>query len=599
MFAELESIDRTTKEGRRAYNALARKIRRARGSRMFSGLRGLLSRKYPVPAGATGAASTMGVVGTPAIPMPSLGTTAQAQPQIPIKEILVSASKREVPEAKPQFDVSSKLGRNQLRSLQKRARRMRKTPDAYEKNPDYAIEFLPDYLKNEYRDELMQLASRYNEGRMIGKGGMLFDPTDPTDVALMGLGMAPIPGARVAAGAGKAAKIAKNVEKIEDVPEMKGLIGLISGLMTGVLGGQYFGDKKKEENLRKFMEGNERDAERSRQRAESDQRLEKFFEAYEKDPDAFSKDAEYYNMLEDERNLEKKAGGGKLMGQAQRLAQAGRGDDTMLMHVTPDEVAGIASLAPGLMTINPQTGLPEAGLFRDILGFGLPFLGTMFGIPPWLTGAVGAKLRGGDFKDMLLGAGTGALMGKVTEGLAQTGAQSAGLTENLASTAVDSTAAIPTQALANANKLSSVLTSEQLANVENLTGGGMSIGKALDTMKLPAAQMANVNQAFTPAAQSLSDMGGAGEIFGNIKSACLGGLQDELMSLEGIGLVTGTGLQATRDAERRYQDMLANMKREEEERESELYRMYPENIPYYAREGGSLYKKRYIDGDYS
>ena len=120
---------------------------------MFSGLKGLLSRKYPVPAGATGAASTMGVVGTgtPALPITigtslGVGTTAQAEPQIPIEEILVSASKREVPEAKPQFDVSSKLGRNQLRSLQKRARRMRKTPDAYEKNPDYAIEFLRDYL---------------------------------------------------------------------------------------------------------------------------------------------------------------------------------------------------------------------------------------------------------------------------------------------------------------------------------------------------------------------------------------------------------------------------------------------------------------------
>ena len=169
MFAELESIDRTTKEGRRAYNALSRKIRRARGSRMFSGLKGLLSRKYPVPAGATGAASTMGVVGTPAIPMPSLGTTAQTQPQpqIPIEEILVSASKRKMPEAKPEFDVSSKLGRNQLRSLQKRARRMRETPDAYERNPDYAIEFLPDYLRNQYRDELMQLAGRYNEGKTI------------------------------------------------------------------------------------------------------------------------------------------------------------------------------------------------------------------------------------------------------------------------------------------------------------------------------------------------------------------------------------------------------------------------------------------------
>jgi hypothetical protein len=34
---------------------------------------------------------------------------------------------------------------------------------------------------------------------------------------------------------------------------------------------------------------------------DKDLRLEKFWEAYEKDPDAFSKDAEYYNMLEDER----------------------------------------------------------------------------------------------------------------------------------------------------------------------------------------------------------------------------------------------------------------------------------------------------------
>jgi hypothetical protein len=650
MFAELESIDRTTKEGRRAYHALSRKIRRARESRIFSGLKGLFSRKYPVPAGASGAASTMGFAGMPAIPMPSLGTTAQTQPQpqIPIEEILVSASRREVPEAKPQFDVSSKLGRNQLRSLQKRARRMRETPDAYERNPDYAIEFLPDYLRNQYRDELMQLAGRYNEGRMIGKGGMLFDPTDPTDVALLGLGMAPIPGARVAAGAGKLRKLAKlkdfrksnfirdnktrdaqtilakNVKKADDFSDTKGLAGLISAMMAGVMGGQYFGDKKKAENLRKFMEGNERDAERSRQRQESDQRLEKFFEAYEKDPDAFSKDSmdtlyfidENGNPISDEEyySIQRKAGGGQLMGQAQQLANAGRGDDTMLMHVTPDEVAGIASLAPGLMTINPQTGLPEAGLFRDILGFGLPFLLPML-VPGLgavaagaLGGAGGAAIRGGDFKDILLGGATGALGGKFMENLAQTGAQTAGLTENLASTAVDSTAAIPTQALANANKLSSVLTPEQLVNVENLTSvkGGMDIGGALSTMDLPAAQMANINQAFTPAIGdaagqigSLSNMGGTGEIFGNIKSAGLGGLTDQLMTLPGLGTIAGTGLQATRDAERRYEDMLDDMTREKEEREAELYRMHPENIPYYAREGGSLYKKRYIDGDYS
>lgn len=520
MFAQLESIDRSTKEGRRAYNALARQIRRARRDRMFSGLRGLLSRKYPVPAGATGAASTMGVVGTgtPALPITigtslGAGTTAQAEPQIPIEEISVSAKKREVPvkketpKAEPEFDVSSKLGRNQLRSLQKRARRMRETPDAYERNPDYAIEFLPDYLRSQYRDELMELAGRYKKGKTIE---------------------------------------------------------------------QLIEDKKQQEK--------------------SDERLEKFFEAYEKDPNAFSKDMLEYMK---ENQPEKKAGGGKLMGQAQQLAQAGRGDDTMLMHVTPDEVAGIASLAPGLMTINPQTGLPEAGLFRDILGFGLPFLLPML-VPGLgavaagaLGGAGGAAIRGGDFKDILLGGATGALGGKLTEGLAQSGAQSAGLAENLASTTVDPS-------------LSSVLTPDQLTQAQSLvTGaeGGMNLGSALGSMDLPASQMANINQALTPAIGdaagqigSLADMGGTGEIFGNIKSAGIGGLKDQLMSLEGIGTVTGMGLQAQRDMQRRYQEMLDDMAREKEEREAEIYRMYPENIPY--RSGGSLYKKRYIDGDY-
>ena len=213
-----------------------------------------------------------------------------------------------------------------------------------------------------------------------------------------------------------------------------------------------------------------------------------------------------------------------------------------------------------------------------------------------LGGAGGAAIRGGDFKDILLGGATGALGGKLTEGLAQSGAQSAGLAENLASTTVDPI-------------LSSVLPPDQLTQAQSLvTGaeGGMNLGSALGSMDLPASQMANINQALTPAIGdaagqigSLSNMGGTGEIFGNIKSAGLGGLKNQLMSLEGIGTVTGMGLQAQRDMQRRYEDMLDDMGREKEEREAEIYRMNPENIPYYAREGGSLYKKRYIDGDYS
>jgi len=59
---------------------------------------------------------------------------------------------------------------------------------------------------------------------------------------------------------------------------------------------------------------------------------------------------------------------------AQGLASLGRNGDSMLMHVTPNEVAGLKNLAKsmgGEITINPHTGLPEAGFF-DFLGDILP-----------------------------------------------------------------------------------------------------------------------------------------------------------------------------------------------------------------------------------
>lgn len=56
---------------------------------------------------------------------------------------------------------------------------------------------------------------------------------------------------------------------------------------------------------------------------------------------------------------------------AQQLAARGRFGDTMLIHVNPAEVAGIASLIPGGLTVNPETGLPEAFFF-------LPFLASLF-----------------------------------------------------------------------------------------------------------------------------------------------------------------------------------------------------------------------------
>tara|TARA_R110002020_G_C15838555_1_gene734936 strand:- start:203 stop:445 length:243 start_codon:yes stop_codon:yes gene_type:complete len=48
-------------------------------------------------------------------------------------------------------------------------------------------------------------------------------------------------------------------------------------------------------------------------------------------------------------------------GIAEHLANQGRYGDSMLMHVNPAEVEGIASLIPGgQLPRNPMTGQPEA-----------------------------------------------------------------------------------------------------------------------------------------------------------------------------------------------------------------------------------------------
>lgn len=55
---------------------------------------------------------------------------------------------------------------------------------------------------------------------------------------------------------------------------------------------------------------------------------------------------------------------------AQTVQSRGRGEDTVLVHMTPTEVAGLQALAQahgGSLTTNPETGLPEAGFLSSIL----------------------------------------------------------------------------------------------------------------------------------------------------------------------------------------------------------------------------------------
>ena len=55
---------------------------------------------------------------------------------------------------------------------------------------------------------------------------------------------------------------------------------------------------------------------------------------------------------------------------AHTLAAQGRGNDRMLVHMEPKELQGLQALAQkhgGSLTINPKTGLPEAGFLSSIL----------------------------------------------------------------------------------------------------------------------------------------------------------------------------------------------------------------------------------------
>jgi len=122
---------------------------------------------------------------------------------------------------------------------------------------------------------------------------------------------------------------------------------------------------------------------------------------------------------------------------ADHMASKGRGPDSMLIHMSPREVQGLQALAEnhgGSLTINPETGLPEAGfldkLLPTIIGAGLTFFG---GVPPHVaammvggiqtarTGDIGKGIQAG------LGAYGGANLsaGMTAAGGATLGAESA------------------------------------------------------------------------------------------------------------------------------------------------------------------------------
>ena len=98
---------------------------------------------------------------------------------------------------------------------------------------------------------------------------------------------------------------------------------------------------------------------------------------------------------------------------AQHLESKGRGRDKKLLHVSPRELQGLQAIAKakgGSLTINPETGLPEAGFLEDILPILAAGAATYFtagaAAPMLMSAGLGSTSAG-----ILAGAGAGALIG--------------------------------------------------------------------------------------------------------------------------------------------------------------------------------------------
>lgn len=175
---------------------------------------------------------------------------------------------------------------------------------------------------------------------------------------------------------------------------------------------------------------------------------------------------------------------------AQHIANKGRNGDSLLMHVTPGELHGLQQLAVakgGTLTINPETGLPEASFLKDILpailGIGAiaaaPFTGgASLALGAAVAGGSSMALNHGDLKKGLLTGLSVGLGGMLAPGL---GALGAGL-----------------GAAGGAAAGAGVMTAEQLAMQGIRTAGGQAaqwglnagVGAAGRTAAQAAAQAA-------------------------------------------------------------------------------------------------------------
>ena len=229
--------------------------------------------------------------------------------------------------------------------------------------------------------------------------------------------------------------------------------------------------------------------------------------------------------------------------QTKNVAAQGRFGDSMLLHVNPEEVKGLASAMP--ITINPETGQPEA-----FLPFLAPMLGSLLG-PTILGGALGAGTAAGLSSAALSGIGAGlasyAQSGSLKQGLIS------GLTAGLGGKALEGVAqGVPTE----------VTTTPPPVDPSFVGPPPLP-----DTITLPP--ITSDTLPIDTGKRLFSQ--GFDEGVTNIAKA----------AATPTGMIAGTlaGTGAVMQSQEEFAKQMAQMEEEEEERKKRMYAMYPEQIP--------------------
>jgi len=187
---------------------------------------------------------------------------------------------------------------------------------------------------------------------------------------------------------------------------------------------------------------------------------------------------------------------------AQHLAAQGRGTDSVLVHMSPKEVGALQHMAKqhgGSLSVNPQTGLPEAGFLDAILpmvaGAGLAMIP---GVGPLMAAGIvggGTALLTKDLNKGLM-AGLGAFGGAGLAGGIMGAGAGAGLAEAGAAAGAETAAAA-----------SSLYTPAEIASMTNAGMTPAQIAQSAADYAGGASGVGSANMPFTQATQGLVDKG--------------------------------------------------------------------------------------------